>query len=62
MSERSPLVGRASEIAALTDALERAREGTGSLALLAGEAGVGKSSLAREAAAAAGSPLWGAAA
>lgn len=61
MSERSPLVGRASEIAELTDAFERAREGSGSLVLLAGEAGVGKSSLAREAATLAESSLWGAA-
>jgi DNA-binding NarL/FixJ family response regulator len=61
MSTESSLVGRASEIAELTDALEQAREGSGSLVLLAGEAGVGKSSLAHEAASAAGSPLWGAA-
>src|SRR5689334_21650418 len=61
MSTSTPLVGRASEIAELTDAFERAREGTGSLVLLAGEAGVGKSSLAREAAALAESSLWGAA-
>jgi DNA-binding NarL/FixJ family response regulator len=61
MSMSTPLVGRASEIAELADALERAREGSGSLVLLAGEAGVGKSSLAREAASAGGSPLWGAA-
>lgn len=61
MSEEYSLVGRASEIAELTDAFGRAREGSGSLVLLAGEAGVGKSSLAREAASTAGSPLWGAA-
>ncbi len=61
MRTSTPLVGRASEIAELTDAFERAREGSGSLVLLAGEAGVGKSSLAREAAAPAESPLWGAA-
>jgi DNA-binding NarL/FixJ family response regulator len=61
MSERSPLVGRTDEIAELTDAFERARKGSGSLVLLAGEAGVGKSSLAREAADASGSALWGAA-
>ncbi|HEU4739252.1 MAG TPA: AAA family ATPase [Solirubrobacterales bacterium] len=61
MSTSTPLVGRANEIAALTDAFERAREGSGSLVLVAGEAGVGKSSLAREAAALAESPLWGAA-
>src|SRR6187402_1534244 len=61
MSEQHPLVGRASEIAELTDALERARAGSGSLVLLAGEAGVGKSSLAREAVALAEPSLWGAA-
>jgi DNA-binding NarL/FixJ family response regulator len=61
MSTSTPLVGRASEIAELTDAFERAREGSGSLLLLAGEAGVGKSSLAREVASAADSTLWGAA-
>ncbi|HEU4461344.1 MAG TPA: AAA family ATPase [Solirubrobacterales bacterium] len=61
MSEQHSLVGRASEIAELTDAFERARQGSGSLVLLAGEAGVGKSSLAREVASAAGSPLGGAA-
>jgi DNA-binding NarL/FixJ family response regulator len=61
MNEEHPLVGRASEIAELADAFERAREGSGSLILLAGEAGVGKSRLAREAASASGSDLWGAA-
>jgi DNA-binding NarL/FixJ family response regulator len=48
MSERTPLVGRASESARLTDAVERAGEGHGSLLLLCGEAGVGKSRLAAE--------------
>src|SRR5690349_7871882 len=62
MSEQHSLVGRASEIDRLTEAVESAREGSGSLVLLAGEAGVGKSSLAREAVcASADSPLWGAA-
>lgn len=61
MSTSTPLVGRTSEIAELADAFERARGGSGSLVLLAGEAGVGKSSLARRAASAGGSPLWGAA-
>ena len=48
MSERTPLVGRASESARLADAVERAGEGHGSLLLLCGEAGVGKSRLAAE--------------
>jgi DNA-binding NarL/FixJ family response regulator len=61
MSDDHPLVGRANEIAELADAFEQAREGSGSLVLLAGEAGVGKSSLARQAASACESPLWGAA-
>lgn len=61
MSEQHPLVGRASEIAELTDAFEQARQGSGSLVLLAGEAGVGKSSLARETGSAADSLLLGAA-
>src|SRR5215203_6258481 len=46
MSEQTLLVGRASELARLADAAAQAREGHGSLVLLAGEAGVGKSSLA----------------
>lgn len=61
MNEKHPLVGRASEISELTEALERARDGSGALVLLAGEAGVGKSSLAQEAVSAIQSPLWGAA-
>jgi predicted ATPase len=61
MSEQSPLVGRANELARLADAVERARGGSGSLVLLSGEAGVGKSRLAREAASASERPLWGAA-
>ncbi len=41
-------VGRAAEIASISSALERALAGDGSIALLAGEAGVGKSRLAYE--------------
>jgi DNA-binding NarL/FixJ family response regulator len=48
MSTRTPLVGRATELARLSEAAERARDGTGSILLLAGEAGVGKSRLAEE--------------
>ncbi|HWO84762.1 MAG TPA: AAA family ATPase, partial [Solirubrobacterales bacterium] len=49
MSERTPLVGRADELALLRNAAEQARLGNGSIVLLAGEAGVGKSSLAEAA-------------
>ena len=42
------LVGRAAELSALVAALDRAREGTGAVAFLLGEPGIGKSRLARE--------------
>lgn len=48
MSTRTPLVGRASELARLSEVAARARDGSGSILLLAGEAGVGKSRLAAE--------------
>ncbi|HWA54449.1 MAG TPA: AAA family ATPase [Solirubrobacterales bacterium] len=48
MSTRTPLVGRAAELGRLGEAAERARKGAGSILLLAGEAGVGKSRLADE--------------
>ena len=53
MDGRSTLFGREAERALLADALARAREGDGSLLLLSGEAGVGKTRLAGEVAAAA---------
>jgi hypothetical protein len=43
-----PLFGRTSELDALVTALERAEQGQGSLAVVSGEAGIGKSRLLRE--------------
>jgi tetratricopeptide (TPR) repeat protein len=45
----SPLVGRSTELERIGQGIERARAGTGSLLLLAGEAGVGKTRLTKEA-------------
>jgi DNA-binding CsgD family transcriptional regulator len=61
MGARTPLVGREAELRRVADALQRAREGTGSILLLSGEAGVGKTRLAEEAAAGADPVLRGAA-
>jgi predicted ATPase len=46
--DRTPFVGRAAERARLLRGAERAREGTGALFLIGGEAGVGKSRLVDE--------------
>ena len=63
MATRSALVGRRAEREQLGDAFERARRGSGSLVLLAGEAGVGKTRLAAAVAEDADAlALWGAAA
>jgi predicted ATPase len=48
MGTRTPLVGREEELARIGEALERARSGNGSLLLVSGEAGVGKSRLAAD--------------
>src|SRR3954470_21618785 len=57
MEERSALVGREAERAQLSQAVEQARRGAGSLFLLCGEAGVGKTRLTEEVAADAGVPV-----
>ncbi|MFN8511324.1 MAG: AAA family ATPase [Thermomicrobiales bacterium] len=46
-AEQGLFVGRAGELAALRDKLAAAREGRGGLALIVGEAGIGKTALAR---------------
>ncbi|MFE3496227.1 ATP-binding protein [Streptomyces sp. NPDC059175] len=49
LSGRDGFVGRATELAALADRISAAARGTGSVVLLAGPAGIGKSTLAAEA-------------
>jgi DNA-binding CsgD family transcriptional regulator/tetratricopeptide (TPR) repeat protein len=60
MAGKRPLVGRQAELERLDEALDGARLGHGSLVLLAGEAGVGKTRLAEELADRSGAAvLWG---
>jgi TOMM system kinase/cyclase fusion protein len=47
-SQRTPLVGRAEEVALLCRAWKLSREGTGQTVLITGEAGIGKTRLSRE--------------
>jgi TOMM system kinase/cyclase fusion protein len=47
-ASRAPFIGRSHELATLERAWERAREGKGGAVLIRGEAGMGKSRLARE--------------
>ena len=47
-NDPTPLVGRGDELAALRGLLERARDGTGSLVVVSGEPGAGKTRLCRE--------------
>jgi DNA-binding CsgD family transcriptional regulator len=51
MGKRTPLVGREAESAVLSEALDRAAQGSGTLLLLSGDAGVGKTRLTDELAA-----------
>jgi energy-coupling factor transporter ATP-binding protein EcfA2 len=62
MGTQRPLVGREAELARLGESLARASAGEGSLLLLCGEAGVGKSRLAAALAGSAGNVIQGAAA
>jgi DNA-binding CsgD family transcriptional regulator len=59
----SPMIGRQNELNSLIRGLERAQHGIGSVALIGGEAGIGKTTLARELRSAAATRgidvLWG---
>ena len=56
---RTPFVGRAPELADLRGAVTAARAGAGSLVLVSGPAGIGKTRLVEEATAPADGVLWG---
>ena len=60
MATRSALVGRSDELSRLEEALQQARLGSGSLVLVAGDAGVGKTRLVDHVSRESGAPvLWG---
>ena len=60
MATRSVLVGRSDELSRLEEALQQARLGSGSLVLVAGDAGVGKTRLVEHVSGESGAPvLWG---
>ena len=57
MPGRAALIGRESERERLGEALRRAKEGDGSIVLVAGEAGIGKTRLAQDLAEALETPI-----
>src|SRR5438309_5324105 len=57
-SVRPPFVGRARELSALVESLNRATQSGGSVTLIGGEPGIGKTRLVSELAARAGADGW----